>query len=413
MDAHLKFCRTARIHLGVCGSVAAYRAVDLVRQWQAAGISVGVTLTPSALRFIPALTFAALGADPVYTAMFADPAAPSPFPHLDPGHCAKALVVAPASAASLARLAAGQADELLACQALAFDGPVVLAPAMNPRMWNHPATQANAALLQARGCRLVRPGCGGTACGDEGEGRLADLREIYLAGLRAVTEQDMAGLRVLVTLGPTREFWDGVRFWSNPSTGVMGAAFAVAAWLRGAEVHAVCGPGSPWLPASDGLTRHDVVSAAQMYRTASAVWPDMDAGVFTAAVADFAPVPPSGAASDPGTLPKFKKSAAPEGFSVRFAANTDILRTLAAARRKDRPQRVIGFAAETSDLEKAVADKLVSKNADLIVGNLVQDGFGTASNSVFVLDRRGRKESWRDVPKPELAWRLLTWLLSL
>ncbi len=413
MDAHLTFHVSGRIHLGVCGSVAAYRAPDLVRQWRTAGLGVGVTLTSAALRFISALTFSALGADPVYTAMFDDPAAASPFPHLEPGQCAGALVVAPASADVLTRLASGRADDLLACQILAFEGPVVLAPAMNPRMWRHPAVQAGTALLRERGCRIVPPGCGGTACGDEGQGRLADLRDIYMAGLRAVTPQDMAGLRVLVTLGPTREFWDGVRFWSNPSSGVMGAAFAGAAWLRGAEVHAVCGPGCPRLPACEGLTRHDAVSAAEMYRIASGLWPTADIGVFTAAVADFAPVPRTGDPARPENVPKFKKSEAPDGFSVAFAPNPDILRTLAGARRADRPQRVIGFAAETSNLEQAAAAKLISKQADLIVGNLVRDGFGTASDTVFVLDRYGRSERWADMPKTDLAWSVLTWLLSL
>lgn len=250
MDAHLAFRGVGgpRLHLGVCGSVAAYRALDLVRQWQDAGVSVSATLTLSAQKFVTPLTFAALGAAPVYTAPFDDPQAPSPFAHLEPGQVAQALVIAPASAATIARLAQGQADELLACQALAFRGKAVIAPAMNPAMWSHPATQANIATLRERGCAVVEPGCGRTACGEEGQGRLADLREIYLAGLRALAPQDMEGIRVMVTLGPTREHWDGLRFWTNPSTGTMGAAVAVAAWLRGARVEAVCGPGTPWAP---------------------------------------------------------------------------------------------------------------------------------------------------------------------
>ncbi len=268
MDAHLAFRGVGgpRLHLGVCGSVAAYRALDLVRQWQDAGVSVSATLTPSAQKFVTPLTFAALGAAPVYTAPFDDPQAPSPFAHLEPGQVAQALVIAPASAATIARLAQGQADELLACQALAFRGKAVIAPAMNPAMWSHPATQANIATLRERGCAVVEPGCGRTACGEEGQGRLADLREIYLAGLRALAPQDMEGIRVMVTLGPTREHWDGLRFWTNPSTGTMGAAVAVAAWLRGARVEAVCGPGTPWLPA--GIARHNVGSARHMLEAA-------------------------------------------------------------------------------------------------------------------------------------------------
>lgn len=157
MDAHLAFRGVGgpRLHLGVCGSVAAYRALDLVRQWQDAGVSVSATLTPSAQKFVTPLTFAALGAAPVYTAPFDDPQAPSPFAHLEPGQVAQALVIAPASAATIARLAQGQADELLACQALAFRGKAVIAPAMNPAMWSHPATQANIATLRERGCALA------------------------------------------------------------------------------------------------------------------------------------------------------------------------------------------------------------------------------------------------------------------
>ena len=235
----------------------------------------------------------------------------------------------------------------------------------------------------------------------DAQGRLADVREIYLAGLRALAPKDLAGRRVLVTLGPTREAWDGLRFWTNPSTGVMGASVAVAAWLRGAVVDAVCGPGTPWLP--QGIARHNVTSARDMLEAASAVWPRADVGVFTAAVADFAP--------EAGASGKFKKSDAPDGFSVRFTPTPDILKTLAADRRAD--QKVIGFAAESSGLERSVRGKLVSKKADMVVGNLLQDGFGTAEDRVFVADSRGREEQWPSLSKPEVAWRLLSWLLSL
>ena len=250
---------------------------------------------------------------------------------------------------------------------------------------------------------MVEPGCGRTACGEEGQGRLADLREIYLAGLRALAPQDMEGIRVMVTLGPTREHWDGLRFWTNPSTGTMGAAVAVAAWLRGARVEAVCGPGTPWLPA--GIARHNVGSARHMLEAAASVWPQCDAGVFTAAVADFSPVPPA-----QGGDKKFKKSDAPDGFDVHFAPNPDILKTLAADRRPD--QKVVGFAAESQNLEDSVRGKLVSKKADMVVGNLLQDGFGTLDNTVFVADASGREERWAHLSKTDVAWRLLSWLLS-
>ncbi len=391
-----------RLHLGVTGSIAAYRAPDLVRQWQDAGLSVSVTLTAAAQKFITPLTFTALGAAPVYTSLFDDPQAPSPFAHLEPGQVAQALVIAPASASTLARLAQGQADEILACQTLAFRGRPVIAPAMNPAMWSNPATQANIATLRSRGYAVVEPGWGRTACGEEGQGRLADLREIYLAGLCALAPQDMRGMRVLVTLGPTREHWDGLRYWTNPSTGAMGASIAVAAWMRGARVEAICGPGTPWLPS--GIVRHDVDSAREMFETASDLWPQCDTGVFTAAVADFSPEPAGDAAH------KFKKSSAPDGFSIRFIPNPDILKTLSLSRRPE--QKVIGFAAESMDLETSVRGKLVSKKADLVVGNLIRDGFGTADNTVFVADASGREERWTHLSKPDVAWRLLSWLLS-
>lgn len=406
MDAHLRFhgFTGKRLHLGVCGSVAAFRAAELVHKWQDAGAGVSATLTRAARQFITPLTFEALGASPVYGDMFGGQ---TPFEHLEPGQTAHALVLAPASADMLARLAAGRAEDMLSCQALAFDGPIVAAPAMNPRMWQNPATQANVALLRERGVTFVGPESGVVACKDEGPGRFADLRAVYLAGLKALTPQDMEGVTVLVTLGPTREDWDDVRFWTNASTGTMGAALAVAAWLRGARVHALCGPVDLWLPADPCFHRHDARSAADMLDKAKNLWPTADIGIFTAAVADFRPEP-----HGPG---KFKKNLAEDGFSLRFLPNQDILRLLASERRED--QKVAGFAAEaaeTSDaLAHAVRRKLVSKGADMVVGNKLADGFGRGSNRVFVADIKGREELWPDQPKTDVAWNILSWLRTL
>lgn len=408
-STHLHFSafRGRRLHLGVCGSVAAYKVCDLLRGWVRDGISTSATLTDGARQFVTPLSFAALGALPVYGRLDDATEAPADeiFAHLEPGQRAQAMIIAPASADALSRLANGAASDMLSAQALAFSGPLVIAPAMNPRMWAHPAVRANVAILQERGAMLVRPGCGATACGDMGEGRLADLREIHVAALRALAPQDMAGLRVMITLGPTREVWDGVRYWTNPSSGRMGASLAVAAWLRGARVDAVCGPGAPWLP--QGICRHDVVSARDMLAAAEAVWDAADMGVFTAAVADFSPV-----SAGPE---KFKKEGAADGFSVRFTANPDILKTLAA--RRSRSQRIMGFAAETAaDLAACVRRKLASKGADMIVGNNVNQqgaGFGAPDNTVLVLDRNGREERWPARSKADIAWDLCTWLLSL
>ena len=406
MEAHLLFPRFAgkRLHLGVCGSVAAYRAAELVRRWQDCGASVGVTLTDAAANFIAPLTFEALGASPVYTGMFGGDAV---FGHLEPGQIAHALVIAPATADMLARIAHGLADDMLSAQALAFDGPVVLAPAMNPRMWQNQATQDNVALLKDRGFLFAGPDGGRMACGDEGQGRLADIRMIYLAGLKALTPQDLEGQSVMITLGPTREAWDDVRFWSNGSTGSMGASLAVAAWLRGAEVHAVCGPCGVWLPDDVSMHRHDVVSAGQMMDVAEKLWEGMDAGIFTAAVADFRPLPYTGG--------KFKKSLAPDGFSVEFRPNGDILRTL--AEKRSEKQVAIGFAAESvpdmDALAEAVRGKLQSKGADMVIGNRIQDGFARGSNRVYVADAQGREELWPDMPKPQVAWKILDWMRTI
>ena len=406
MDAHLRFHGFSgkRLHLGVCGSVAAYRAAELVHLWRDAGVGVSATLTRGARGFVSPLTFEALGASPVYTDMFAGQ---TPFEHLEPGQVAQALVIAPASADMLARLVQGRADEMLCCQALAFDGPVLVAPAMNPRMWQNPATRDNVAVLRERGVFFVGPEQGVVACGDEGPGRFADLRAIYLAGLKAVTPQDMEGQTVLITLGPTREAWDDVRFWSNGSSGIMGASLAVGAWLRGARVHAVCGPVDVWLPDDDLFHRHNVRTAAQMLEKSRALWPDAQLGIFVAAVADFRPE-----AHGPG---KFKKSLAQNGFSLRFLPTEDILRLLAAERSPR--QKVAGFAAESAEDAEALAHaarrKLLDKGADLVVGNKLADGFARSGNRVFVADRYGREEHWPEMPNPDVAWKILTWLLAL
>ena len=291
-----------RIHLGVTGSIAAYKSLGLLRRLLATGASVGVTLTAAAAQFVTPLSFAALGADPVRSDMFAPEAAQ--FAHLGPAQAAHVLAVVPATADILARLAHGLADDLLSCQALAFEGPIVVAPAMNPRLWRAAATQANWQTLLARGVVAVPPDCGEMACGESGQGRLAGEDAIFTAILKTLTPQDLAGKRVLVSLGPTREYFDAARFWSNPSTGRMGACLALAAWLRGAAVTVVSGPVSWWFPAD--VTVVPVTSAAQMYAACLDAWPVSDVAVMAAAVADFSPVPHPGGG-------KFKKDAAADG----------------------------------------------------------------------------------------------------
>jgi len=385
-----------RIHLGVTGSIAAYKALDLTRAFLRLNIQVGVTLTESARKFVTGLSFGALGADPLFTDMFAEG---MNFDHLEPA-VADAFVVAPATANIIAKMAHGLADDLLSCQLLAYPGPVIVAPAMNPRMWSAPATRQNWAVLGERGVRRIEPDCGHVACGDTGQGRLAPMEDIFVQTLAALSPQDLKGKKIMLTLGPTREYFDRARFWSNPSTGIMGACLAVSAAMRGAEVTAITGPVDIALPPM--IRRISVGTAREMFEAASDVFPSQDIGCFTAAVADFRPpVSPTG---------KFKKGGAP--LSLAFEPNPDILATLSNAKRPE--QLTIGFAAEAQDLEQNAASKLARKNLDLIVANPIDEvgaGFAASTNRVLILDRSGRKESWPQLPKTEIAWRIWDWIL--
>ena len=385
-----------RIHLGVTGSIAAYKALDLTRAFLRLHIQVGATLTDAARKFVTELSFGALGADPLFTDMFAEG---MNYDHLEPA-VADAFVVAPATANIVAKMANGLADDLLSCQLLAYPGPVLVAPAMNPRMWQAPATQHNWKTLGERGVGRIEPDCGNVACGDTGQGRLAPVDEIFIRTLAALSPQDLRGKKIMLTLGPTREYFDRVRFWSNPSTGTMGACLAIAAALRGAEVTAITGPVELSLPAM--IRRIPVVSAREMFEASADVFPSQDIGCFTAAVADFRPP-----ACDIG---KFKKGGAP--LTLAFEPNPDILATLSGSKRQD--QQTIGFAAEAQDLEANATAKLSRKNLDLIVANPVDEagaGFATKTNRVLVMDRHGRQESWPQLPKTEIAWRIWDWIL--
>lgn len=420
---HLRFTlfKGKRLHLGVTGSIAAYKAIELMRAWQKAGATVGVTLTESALEFVTPTAFGCLGAEPVHTKIFDGYS--KPFPHLMPGQTADAFVIAPASASTIEAIASGRADSILCCQALAYDRPIVFAAAMNTRMWNNPATQANWGTLKRRGHDCIDPGSGLLACGTVGDGHIADLSLIYLHGLKAMSPQDLAGVNVMLTIGPTREYWDGVRFWSNASSGIMGASLAVAAWLRGAFVHAVCGPGTPWLP--PGINRLDVVSSQEMFNATHAIWDEINEsgegralGIFTAAVADFRP--------DYYGPEKFKKHFterdadqmenrggllinADTSIGLRFLRNPDILSSIST--KKKEGQYIIGFAAETDNLIQNAREKLERKNMDMLVANLVNvpgNGFESLSNRVTVLSK-DETEYWESMAKPDLAWRILDW----
>lgn len=392
--------------MGITGSVAAYKMCGILRFFLTCGLHVSATLTEAARQFVTPLLFRALGANPVYESMFGDEV----FAHLEPGQLGGALLIAPASADFISRAAAGACSDLLSCQTLAFRGPRAIAPAMNPAMWENPATQANMAILRQQGWKIIPPAHGGTACGDVGRGRLAPEGEIALAALSLLAPQDMAGLSVMATLGPTREYRDCARFWSNPSSGAMGAALATAAWLRGAKVTAICGPGCDCrLPAA--IDRIEVESAREMLEAAADVWPEMDLGLFCAAVADFRP-------AECEKNIKTGKLSQPCGYSQAMLPNPDILATLAAKRRPD--QKVLGFAAESAsspeELASLAALKLRRKNADVIAANSIageQCAFGKQKSCLVIVDKNGGQAVWPAQPKADSAWDLCSWLLRM
>ncbi len=416
MEEHLFFEMEERkkIHLGITGSISAYKAVEIMRAWQKVGIDVSVTLTESAKKFISPLTFESLGAYPVYSGMFdrecgdiLGSATAYPITHLAPSKDADAFIIAPASADTIAQLAVGRADTLLSAQALAYTKQILFAPAMNPNMWENQATQDNVRLLEDRGLLCIYPEHGKVACNDTGRGRLASLEQIYLYGLKAITEQDLKDRTVLITAGATREPFDDIRYWTNSSTGKMGMSFAIAAWLRGADVHLVCGEGVNFsYPKDAAFTKHTVKTAQEMFHACLNVWEKCDYGIFTAAVADFRP--------ELYGEGKFKKSHAENGFSLKFYTNQDILKTLADS--KSSEQKILGFAAEYAlseqELERLALKKMYAKDMDMIVANTL-DSFGSERSKVFVADRQNREEHWEELPKTQIAWNLLTWLTVL
>ncbi len=403
------------IHLGVCGSVAVYKSLELMRAFIKNNIHVSVTLTNAAKQFIQPLSFEALGASKVYKNMFDNEL---PFDHLEPGQMADAMLIAPASANTLAQLAQGLSHEMLTCQALAFDGPILLAPAMNPKMWANPATSANIETLLERGFFITDPENGIMACKDEGQGRLAQLEKIYYDTLALLTEQDLYGKKILVTLGPTMEKWDAVRVWTNNSTGTMGTALAICAWLRGADVYVVAGPVNQYMPQDPHFHRFNVTSADEMYTQCHELWNKMDIGIFTAAVADFKPssgIEQETSYYDNFEAVKFKKENYTQGFSIHFSPNLDILKSIGAV--KQDHQKIMGFSAESGNnmesLSLAIHKKLLTKNADIIVGNFLDEAMGTKTNRVLIADKNGNEKEWNTMSKADLAWQLLSYLEAL
>ncbi|HET8551127.1 MAG TPA: bifunctional phosphopantothenoylcysteine decarboxylase/phosphopantothenate--cysteine ligase CoaBC [Gammaproteobacteria bacterium] len=375
--------------VGVTGGIAAYKSPHLVRRLRDAGADVRVVLTASAERFVTALTFQTVSAHPVPTGLW-DPAAETGMAHIELARWADLILIAPATAEAMAKLAIGAADDLLSTLCLASEAPLVLAPAMNRIMWAHPATQANRATLESRGVRFLGPGIGTLAEAESGPGRMLEPLEIVAA---LAEPGPLAGVSVLVTAGPTREPVDAVRYVSNRSSGRMGYAVAAAAARAGAAVTLVSGPVALAAPA--GVERVDVETAAEMHVATMAKAADADIFIATAAVADYAPADPAAS--------KIKKSDA--ALDIKLEPTVDILAAVAAL--ADGPFTV-GFAAETDDVEANARAKLEKKGLDMIAANRVGagQGFETDDNALTVLWSDGRKDLAR-APKPALAMQLV------
>ncbi|MFZ0805196.1 MAG: bifunctional phosphopantothenoylcysteine decarboxylase/phosphopantothenate--cysteine ligase CoaBC [Candidatus Sulfotelmatobacter sp.] len=394
-----------KVALGVTGGIAAYKAAELVRLLQDRGIRVQVVMTRAAQEFIRPLTFAALSGEKVITGMFApgeehEPNLDSAIEHISVAQSIDALVVAPATADILAQFAQGIASDFLTTLYLATTAPIVVAPAMNVNMWNHPATQANIETLRKRGVNIVEPGSGYLACGMVGAGRLAENENIVAAVLeRLGASQDLSGETVLITAGPTRERIDPVRYLTNRSSGRMGYALAEAALRRGARVLLISGPTSIATPATAEVTR--VESAEEMRNAVLRLLPEATIVIKTAAVSDFRPK----AAAEQ----KIKRKGP---MNLALEPTADILKEISAHKTT---QIVVGFAAETENVLENARQKLVSKNLDAVVVNdVARDdvGFDSDRNAVTIITHEQVVEV-PEAPKLDIAQRVLDQIVHL
>jgi len=369
-----------RIVLGVSGGIAAYKSPDLVRRLRERGAEVQVVMTRGATEFVTPLTFQAVSGRSVRTSLW-DAAAEAAMGHIELARWADLVLVAPATADFVARLAHGGAEDLLQTLCLATEAPIVVAPSMNRIMWANEATQANIRLLAQRGVHILGPGAGDQACGEIGEGRMLEPQELaQQAESILLPVGPLSARRVLITAGPTRERIDPVRFISNRSSGKMGFAVASAARAAGAEVVLVAGPVS--LPTPCGVRRVDVECAADMLTAVTRELPGTDIYISTAAIADYRPAAPA--------AQKIKKKEST--LDLDLERTVDVLATVAA--RPDRPGFVVGFAAETEAVEQHAREKLLRKNLDVIAANEVghEKVFDMDDNALIVLWRGGRRE---------------------
>ncbi len=387
--------------LGVCGSVAAYRACDVARELMHRGHTVHVVMTPHATRLIAPATFAALTGNPVTVDTFDEPL-PGQIAHIRLAQDANLILIAPATAHTIARLALGLADDMLTTIALATCAPILIAPAMNPAMWTHPTTQLHVQTLQARGVEFIDPTYGIMACGDEGWGKIADTPTIIEAvEQRLQRANELNGVRVLVTAGPTYEPIDPVRFIGNRSSGKMGYAVAQAAAERGADVVLISGPTALQPPAGVKLIR--VQTAEQMLQAVLEQFESCDIFISVAAVADYRPE---------RVYPQ-KRKRGNRGWHLRLVPNPDILGTVAP--RKGH-RLLVGFAAETDKALEHAHQKLLQKGLDLIAVNDVlepESGFEVDTNRLTLLYADGRIEPLPLLPKRVAAQRLIDAIVRL
>ncbi len=388
------------IVLGVSGGIAAYKAAELVRALVTAGAIVRVMMTRNATEFIAPLTLQTLSQHPVATDTFSL-TQESEIGHVKLADGADAIVIAPATADVIAKAAVGIADDIVTTVLLATRAKVAFAPAMNVHMYEHPTVVENLAKLHSRGATIIEPDEGALACGYEGKGRMPDAADIVAELERMMSEPDLAGENILVTAGPTQEAIDPVRFVSNRSSGKMGFAIARAAWRRGATVRIVAGPSS--LATPYGVERIESVSAAQMLDATARNFPWCSTLVMAAAVADFRPAAPARG--------KIKKDG--RGIQLAMEAIADEMPRLAARKGS---RLLIGFAAETDDLEQNARGKLKRKGLDLIVANDVTQhgaGFGVDTNIVTLIGADGRSESHPQMSKDAVADLILDRLVVL
>ena len=388
-----------RIVLGVGGGIAAYKSAELVRRLRDQGAEVRVVMTRGGREFITPLTLQALSGNPVMLDLL-DPEAEAAMGHIELARWADLVLIAPATADLMARLAQGIADDLLTTLVLATDAPIALAPAMNQAMWRDPATQHNSQTLTDRGMHLFGPAAGEQACGDVGPGRMLEAEQLAQCAADTFEHKRLTGKHVLITAGPTQENIDPVRYITNHSSGRMGFALAEAAAEAGARVTLISGP--VFLQTPDRVARINVVSALDMLQACEASMP-CDLLIAAAAVADYRP--------QLIAEHKLKKDPANgDGLLLELVRNPDILATLAG--RSDRPFSV-GFAAETQNLLDYAARKLRDKNLDLIVANDVANpsiGFNSEDNAITVIDRALQPTSFAQTSKAKIARQLITFI---